>query len=84
MSAPAKKLSRKAEDLLGRVRELPQAERRLFGYRLREDAAPPLSQAWKDEIERRLDALDRGEAKLVNGPASSRRIREKLRKRHGR
>jgi putative addiction module component (TIGR02574 family) len=72
MSSEAPKASPAANEILDRALRLSEAERRYLVEKLREtvqDEDPPteLSPAWRQEIARRLERMDRGEAVLHDG-----------------
>jgi DUF1009 family protein len=62
---------------------LTDEERLLVSLELREsvprESSDTVDAAWAEEIERRLDLLDRGQAVVHDGDQVVRRIREKLR-----
>lgn len=81
-------VSPKFAELRTEALQLPEKERLRLAEELFESvgegAQPPeLSPAWKAEIARRLKSIEDGTAVLLDGEESSRRIREKLRARHG-
>lgn len=41
---------------------------------------PDIDEAWKDEVERRIDEVERGEVQLIPGEEVFKRIRERVRK----
>jgi hypothetical protein len=63
---------------------LSDEERLLVSIELREsvprDASEEVDVAWSEEIERRLQLLDRGEAIVHDGDEVVQRIRDKLRR----
>lgn len=72
MSSVAPKVSPDADEILDRALKLPEAERRYLAEKLREtvnEQEPPadLSPAWREEIARRLERMDRGTAVLHDG-----------------
>jgi hypothetical protein len=59
-------MNEKVADILRQVRELSEKERAALIEALAEDeacafASPEIAKAWEEEIERRIDAIDRGE-----------------------
>jgi len=82
MTSAAPKASAAADEILDRALKLPEAERRYLVEKLREtvqDEEPPaeLSPAWREEIARRLDRMDRGEAVLHDGDEVLRELMSK-------
>lgn len=62
-------MTRNAEDLLRQALELSEAERAEIAGVLLESLEPPaeagVEEAWHKEVERRLRAIDAGEAELI-------------------
>jgi hypothetical protein len=64
-------MNEKVANILRQVRELSGEERAALIEALAEDeacefASPEIAKAWEEEIERRLDALDRGEMETID------------------
>jgi putative addiction module component (TIGR02574 family) len=74
-------------DLIVRSLSLSEAERADLAHRLLVSLEPTASDspqevetAWAAELERRVDQLDRGEAKMIPWPDAEKRIRDALHK----
>ncbi len=81
------------DDLLAKVLALPAADREFIAERIDETleqetgfshspfATPELAQAWADEVERRIDMIDKGLVKPPPADVALREAREHLERR---
>ncbi len=81
------------DDLLAKVLALPAADREFIAERIDETreqetgfsrspfATPELAQAWTDEVERRIDMIDKGLVKPLPADIALREAREHLERR---
>jgi len=81
------------DDLLAKVLALPAADRQFIAERIDETleqetgfsqgpfATPELAQAWADEVERRIDMIDKGLVKPLPADVALREAREHLERR---
>lgn len=81
------------DDLLAKVLALPAADREFIAERIDETreqetgfcqspfATPELAQAWADEVERRIDMIDKGLVKPLLADVALREAREHLERR---
>lgn len=77
MSTPAKKLlSPEAQQVLDQARALPREEQLHLADALVGETSE-LSPAWQEEIERRVEAYERGELETVDGQQVFERIEAK-------
>ena len=69
-----------AEKVLEDALALPEDERAALADALNESLSPAgdLSPAWKAEIARRIEAVERGESRLVPGDEAMARVRAAL------
>jgi putative addiction module component (TIGR02574 family) len=75
-------MSSTAKRLLDEALALSAEEREALADALHESLEPrehELDAAWRDEIARRIAAVERGESKLVPGPLVEERVRARLR-----
>lgn len=71
--------------MIEKALSLPYDEQTILLERLAEslehrDDPPPVSEAWKMEIRRRVEEIKSGKAKLVDGPEGFARVRKSLEK----
>lgn len=81
------------DDLLAKVLALPAADREFIAERIDETleqetgfsqspfATPELAQAWADEVERRIDMIDKGLVEPLPADVALREARERLERR---
>ncbi len=66
------------DELVAQAAQLPVADRELLVDRLRQTLPafidPDIEAAWIDEIERRLDAIDRGEMRSIPWDEAKKRL----------
>ena len=73
-----------SEDILEQLLSLPEETRARLAQQLLESLEPHNErnrQLWADEVERRLEAYERGELKAIPGEEVFARLREKFPKR---
>lgn len=74
-------MSSAAHRFLDEYSKLSEQDRAIVRAELRlgssTDSEEDVANAWADEVDRRLDAVDSGEAELIDGHEVSRRIRAK-------
>ena len=74
-------MSSAAERFLDEFSKLSDEDRAIVRAELRlgevAESAEDVERAWSEEVARRLDMVDRGEAELVDGAEVARRIRAK-------